>query len=185
MTMAVDALFVVTVVGLAVPVARRLPDRARVVLIAWLLALGVLAAGGAFLRDGRMPAYFAGVGLLPSAAGVAFVCSRAGTAVLAHTSPAALVGWQSFRVVVEIALWALALAVVWNVAGIAILANIVAHALVSAPTPFQALRLEPPTTVIATVPYIWLPGFLVPLALSLHLASLRTLGVGPAPVKET
>jgi len=223
-TAAVDALFVLTVLGLAVPVARRLPGRARTVLIAWLLALGVLAAGGAFLREGRIPAYFAAVGLLSSAAGVAFVCSPAGTALLAQTSPAALVGWQSFRVVVEIVLWALALqhrlsplltfegrnldilvgltalpiawlcfvrrawppgvAVVWNVAGIAILANIVAHALLSAPTPFQALRLEPPTLIIATLPYIWLPGFLVPLALSLHVASLRTLGVGPAPVKE-
>jgi hypothetical protein len=223
-TAAVDALFVVTVLGLAVPVARWLPGRARVVLVAWLLALGVLAAGGAFLRDGRMPAYFAGVGLLSSGASVAFVCSPAGTAPLARTSPAALVGWQSFRVVVEIVLWALAVqhrlsplltfegrnldilvgltalpvawlcfvrrawprgvAVVWNLAGIAILANIVVHALLSAPTPLQALRLEPPTTIIATLPYIWLPGFLVPLALSLHVASLRTLGVGPAPVKE-
>jgi hypothetical protein len=76
-------------------------------------------------------------------------------------------------------------AVVWNVAGIAILANIVIHALLSAPTPFQVLRTEPPTTIIATLPYIWLPGFLVPLALSLHVASLRTLGVRPASAKET
>ena len=51
--------------------------------------------------------------------------------------------------------------------------------------PFQMLRTEPPTTIIATLPYIWLPGFLVPLALSLHVASLRTLGVGRAPAKET
>ena len=224
MSVAVDALFVLTVLGLAVPVAQRLPRRARVVLFVWLLALGVLAAAGAFLRDGRMPAYFAGVGLLPSTAGVAFVCSRAGTALLARTSAALLVGLQSFRIVVEIVLWALAIqhrlsplltfegrnvdilvgltalpvawlcfirrawprwiALVWNVAGIAILANIVAHALLSAPTPFQALRTEPPTTIIATQPYIWLPGFLVPLALWLHVASLRTLGVGPAPPKE-
>ena len=77
------------------------------------------------------------------------------------------------------------IAVVWNVAGIAILANIVIHALLSAPTPFQVLRTEPPTTIIATLPYIWLPGFLVPLALSLHVASLRTLGVRRAPAKET
>jgi hypothetical protein len=222
---AVDALFVVTVLGLAVPVGQRLPARARAVLFAWLLVLGVLAAAGAFLRDGRMPSYFAAVGLLPSAASVAFVCSRAGTALLARTSAAWLVGLQSFRIVVEIVLWALAVqhrlsplltfegrnadilvgltalpvawlcfirracprgvAVVWNVVGIAILANIVAHALLSAPTPFQALRTEPPTTIIATLPYIWLPGFLVPLALSLHVASLRTLGAGPAPAKET
>jgi hypothetical protein len=221
----VDGLFVLTVLGLAVPVARHLPLRARVLLVAWLLAVGVLAAAGVFLRDGRVPPYFAGVGLLPSAAGVTFVCSRSGAALLARTSPTALIGLQSFRVIVEIVLWALAtqhrlsplltfegrnfdilvgltalpvawlcfvrragsprVAVGWNVAGIAILANIVIHALLSAPTPFQALRTEPPTTIIATLPYIWLPGFLVPLALSLHVASLRTLGVGPAPAKET
>jgi hypothetical protein len=225
MAAAVDALFVLTVVALAVPVAMRLPARARAILVVWLLALGLLAGAGAFLRAGRMPPYFAGVGLLPSAAGVAFVCSRSGTALLARTSPTTLIGLQSFRVIVEIVLWALAtqhrlsplltfegrnfdilvgltalpvawlcfvrrawpsrVAVVWNVAGIAILANIVIHALLSAPTPFQALRTEPPTTIIATLPYIWLPGFLVPLALSLHVASLRTLGVRPAPAKET
>jgi hypothetical protein len=196
-----------------------------VLLVAWLLALGVLAAGGAFLRNGRVPPYFAGVGLLPSAAGVFFVYSRAGTALLERTPAVRVVSLQSFRVIVEIVLWALAtqhrlsplltfegrnvdilvgltalpvawlcfgrregrrrLALVWNVAGIAILANIVLHALLSAPTPFQVLRTEPPTTIIATLPYIWLPGFLVPLALSLHVASLRTLGVRPAPAKET
>ena len=225
MAAAVDGLFVLTVLGLAVLVAGRLPLRARVLLAAWLLALGVLAGAGVFLRAGRVPPYFAAVGLLSSAAGVAFVCSHGGTAVLARTSAAWLVGLQSFRVIVEIVLWALALqhrlsplltfegrnfdilvgltalpvawlcfvrcawppraAVVWNVAGIAILANIVLHALLSAPTPFQALRTEPPTTIITTLPYIWLPGFLVPLALSLHVASLRTLGAGRAPAKET
>jgi hypothetical protein len=225
MTVAVDALFVVTVVVLAVPVARWLPPRGRLLLVAWLLALGVPAGAGAFLRNGRMPPYFAAVGLLPSAAGVAFVCSRAGRALLERTPAAWLVGLQTFRVSVEIVLWALAIqhrlsplltfegrnldilvgltalpvawvyfvrraaprlvAVLWNIAGIAILANIVIHALLSAPTPFQVLRLEPSTTIIATLPYIWLPGFLVPLALSLHVASLRTLGAGPAPAKET
>ena len=224
MAAAVDGLFVLTVLALAVPVVRQLPPRGRVLLVAWLLGLGVLAAAGAFLRNGRVPPYFAGVGLLPSAVGVVFVCSRAGTALLERTAAAWLIGLQSFRVIVELVLWALAtqhrlsplltfegrnfdilvgltalplawlcvirragpfVALVWNVAGIAILANIVIHALLSAPTPFQALRIDPPTTIIATLPYIWLPGFLVPLALSLHVASLRTLGVRPAPAKET
>ena len=81
--------------------------------------------------------------------------------------------------------WPPHVALGWNIAGIAILLNIVIHALLSAPTPFQALRTEPPTTIIATLPYIWLPGFLVPLAFSLHAASLRTLGVGARPLKET
>ena len=225
MAAAVDGLFVLTVLGLALPVVRQLPSRGRVLLVAWLLALGVLAAAGVFLRNGRVPPYFVSVGLLPSAVGVAFVCSPAGTALLERTPAVWLVGLQSFRVIVELGLWALAtqhrlsplltfegrnfdilvgltalplawlcfmrgarrrfIAGVWNVAGIAILANIVIHALLSAPTPFQVLRTEPPTTIIATLPYIWLPGFLVPLALSLHVASLRTLGVRRVPTKET
>ena len=224
MAAAVDGVFVLTVLGLAMPVVRWLPPRGRVILVVWLLALGVLAAAGAFLRNGRVPPYFAGVGLLSSAAGVAFVCSRAGTALLERTSAVWFVSLQSFRVIVELVLWALAtqhrlsplltfegrnvdilvgltalplawlcfirragprVAFVWNIAGIAILANIVIHALLSAPTPFKALRTDPPTTIIATLPYVWLPGFLVPLALSLHVASLRTLGVRPAPAKET
>jgi hypothetical protein len=224
MEAAVDALFVLTVLGTAIPVAMQLPPHARRILVVWLLALGVLAGAGVFLRAGRVPPYFAAVGLLGSAAGVAFVCSRAGTALLQRTSAAWLVGLQSFRIAVEIVLWALAIqhrlsllltfegrnfdilvgltalpvawlcfvrrawpprvALVWNIAGIAILANIVMHALLSAPTPFQALRTQPPTTIIATIPYIWLPGFLVPLALSLHVASVRTLG-GAALPKET
>ena len=108
MAAAVDGLFVLTVLGLAAPVAMRLSARGRAILVAWLLALGLLAAAGTFLRDGRVPPYFAGVGLLPSAAGVAFVCSRSGAALLARTSPTALIGLQSFRVIVEIVLWALA-----------------------------------------------------------------------------
>jgi len=222
---AIDGLFVLTALALAVPVAKALPARPRGVLIAWLLGLGILAAVGAFLQAGCIPPYFAAVGVLPSVAGVIFVSSRAGTSVLQRMSPAWLVGLQSFRVVVEIVLWALAtqhrlsplltfegrnfdilvgltalpvawlcfarrawpphVALGWNIAGIAILLNIVIHALLSAPTPFQALRTEPPTTIIATLPYIWLPGFLVPLAFSLHAASLRTLGVGARPLKET
>jgi hypothetical protein len=225
MRVAVDGLFVLTVVALAVPVAGVLPPRPRRVLIVWLLGLGALAGSGAFLQAGRIPPYFAAVGVLSSVAGVIFVFSRSGTAVLRRIPAAWLVGLQSFRVVVEIVLWALAsqhrlsplltfegrnfdilvgltalpvawlclvrrawlphVALGWNIAGIAILLNIVIHALLSAPTPFQALRTEPPTTIIATLPYIWLPGFLVPLAFSLHAASLRRLDVAATPVTET
>jgi hypothetical protein len=220
----VDAAFVLLVIALVVPVAMRLPVRERLVLVVWLLALGVLAGAGAFVRSGTIAPYFAGVVTLSTLGGVAFVCSRSGAALLRRTSAAWLVGAQSFRVIVEIILWALALqhrvpllltfegrnadilvgltalpvawlcfvrrwwpprvAVLWNVAGIAILSNVVIHALLSAPTPFRVLETEPPTTVIATLPYIWLPGFLVPLALSLHVASLRTLGAATPPPKE-
>ena len=212
----VDAVFVLLVIALALAVMTRLSARGRALLTGWLVVLGILAGAGVFLRDGRVQPYVLAAGLLPTIVGIAFVTSRAGAAVLARTSPATLVGLQSFRVVVELALWALALqgrlsplltfegrnfdvlvavtalpmawlclarrawapaaAAVWNVAGIVILVSTVLHFVLSAPTPFQRIRTEPATRIVAGLPYIWLPGFLVPLAWTLHVASLRTLG---------
>lgn len=67
--------------------------------------------------------------------------------------------------------WALALG--WNVAGLLILANIVVVAILSTPLPFRVFLNEPANTIIAEVPYVWLPALLVPVAYLLHLLSLR------------
>jgi hypothetical protein len=75
--------------------------------------------------------------------------------------------------------WPTWVAQVWNVAGIVILANVVGHALLAAPTPFQAYVTEPSTAFLATFPYIWLPGFLVPFAFWLHAGSLVQLSRRP------
>ncbi|HSE06442.1 MAG TPA: hypothetical protein VLK35_20005 [Methylomirabilota bacterium] len=69
--------------------------------------------------------------------------------------------------------WPARVAVWWNWAGIVILLSVVVHAQLSAPTPWQMLETDPPTTFIADWPYIWLPAFLVPLAWLLHAVSLR------------
>ena len=71
--------------------------------------------------------------------------------------------------------WPARVAVWWNWAGIVILLNVVVHAQLSAPTPWRIFETDPPTTVIADWPYIWLPAFLVPLAWLLHAVSLRQL----------
>ena len=71
--------------------------------------------------------------------------------------------------------WTPSVAMWWNVAGVAILANVVIHAQLAAPTPFRVFHVEPPVTFIAYVPWIWLPGFLVPLAWALHALSMRQL----------
>lgn len=63
----------------------------------------------------------------------------------------------------------------WNWAGIVILLNVVVHAQLSAPTRWRIFETDPPTTVIADWPYIWLPAFLVPVAWFLHAVSLRQL----------
>lgn len=61
----------------------------------------------------------------------------------------------------------------WNIFGLLMLANIVIMAILSAPVPFRVFMDEPANTVIAYFPYVWLPGFLVPLAYSMHLFSIR------------
>ena len=63
----------------------------------------------------------------------------------------------------------------WNCAGLALLANIVAIAILSTPTPLRAFWNEPANTFVAHWPWLWLPGFLVPAALCGHLVAFRKL----------
>jgi hypothetical protein len=61
----------------------------------------------------------------------------------------------------------------WNVGGLALLVNVVARGLLSAPTPFRMIVTDPPNTVVARFPVVWLPAFLVATAFVLHVVSLR------------
>lgn len=61
----------------------------------------------------------------------------------------------------------------WNLAGLALLINIVSIAILSAPFPFRMFMEEPANTVIAYFPFIWLPGFVVPVAYSMHVLSIK------------
>ena len=80
---------------------------------------------------------------------------------------APLIAWRCLAGRARGAVW-------WNVAGILILLNVVAHAQLSTPT-FRVFITQPPVTFIAYVPWIWLPAFLVPLAWALHALSIRQL----------
>ena len=81
--------------------------------------------------------------------------------------------------------WRPRLAVAWNVLGLLLLFNVVTVGLLSAPTPFRRLVTDPPNTIVVRFPTVWLVSLLVPLALALHLLSLRQilrgLAPGPAP----
>jgi hypothetical protein len=81
--------------------------------------------------------------------------------------------------VVERRAWPAWVAVAWNVVGILILANVVIHAQLALPTPFRAFVTEPSTAFLATFPYVWLVGFLVPFAFWLHAGSLVQLARRP------
>ena len=192
--------------------ATRLPVAATVAIVAWLAFTAGVASAGVLLRGGTVPLYFPVLLLTPVLAGILFLRSSRGRALLSTLPPAWPVAMQSFRIVMEIVLWALAVqgripylitfegrnvdiligltaipvawycfvrrtwparvALLWNVAGLVILANVVFHAYFSAPTRLRIFVTEPSTTFIAFMPYVWLPAFLVPLAVWLHTASL-------------
>ncbi|MEQ1733980.1 MAG: hypothetical protein ABL940_09910 [Bacteroidia bacterium] len=65
--------------------------------------------------------------------------------------------------------------IVWNVACILLLLNIVIIAVLAAPTQFQLLGFEQPNIAIAYFPYVWLPSVVVPLVLFSHLVSIKQL----------
>ena len=71
-----------------------------------------------------------------------------------------------------------AIVMVYNILGLGLLATIVVIAVFSMPTPFRYFMNEPSNTIVAFVPYIWLPGVYVLTALFLHLFSIKQVLVG-------
>jgi hypothetical protein len=65
--------------------------------------------------------------------------------------------------------------IVWNILGLILLINIVAVALLSMPTPFRVFDNEPANVIVTQFPFLFLPAYLVPLAYTLHIMSLRKL----------
>ena len=65
--------------------------------------------------------------------------------------------------------------IAWNIACLFLLVNIVVTAILSAPFPFQQFAFDQPNVAILIFPFVWLPGFLVPMVLFSHLATIRGL----------
>lgn len=63
--------------------------------------------------------------------------------------------------------------VIWNVFGILLLINVVFVAVISTPTDYRVFLNEPSTAIIASFPFIWIPTFIVPFALAMHIFSIR------------
>lgn len=64
---------------------------------------------------------------------------------------------------------------IWNIIGILALTNIVIIAIMSTPTFFRVFMEGPANTILAHIPFVWLPAFLVPLAYLMHIISLKQL----------
>ena len=65
--------------------------------------------------------------------------------------------------------------IIWNIACLALLINIVTIAILSMPTPLRTFLNEPSNTIVTQFGVSLLPGLLVPLAYGLHFLSLRQL----------
>lgn len=63
----------------------------------------------------------------------------------------------------------------WNIVCLLLLFNIVGHAILAFPSPFQQLAFDMPNRGVLHFPYNWLPNVVVPLVLLSHLASIRAL----------
>jgi hypothetical protein len=72
-----------------------------------------------------------------------------------------------------------ALALGWNVVGLADILHTLFRAVTSAPGPQQLFFEEPATRIPAVFPFVYLPGFIVPLTILLHLLSLQQLAAAP------
>jgi hypothetical protein len=83
---------------------------------------------------------------------------------------AALIAWLSTK-----GRLGMRLALVWNVLGLLALANVVIRAVLTAPGPFNLIHTEVPNRMFGTFPFLFVPGFFVPLAVVLHLLAMRAL----------
>jgi hypothetical protein len=63
----------------------------------------------------------------------------------------------------------------WNFLGLALLVNIVTIAVLSTPVPFRRFLDDPPNRLPSLFPYVWLPTFLVQVALAGHVLVFRRL----------
>jgi len=67
------------------------------------------------------------------------------------------------------------LLIVWNIAALALLTNIVTIAVLAFPSQFQMVGLDQPNIGVTFFPFVWLPSVIVPIVFFCHVASLYKL----------
>jgi hypothetical protein len=186
-----------------------------ITLVIFLTITGFLAFKGVLLNFEQVPPPLGIVVLLATMATI-FLCARSTWGErLANGLPfQVLIGFQSFRIIIELFLFQLhqvgvipvqmtfeglnwdivtgILALVYlivqshisvsrrvliafNVIGLIFVTNIVVISTLSTPIAIRVFMNEPANTLIGYVPFIWLPAFLVQLAIGAHLLALRKL----------
>jgi len=204
------------VAAVAIVLWRFLPIRhfliAVAILASWLVCATILGATGVVGRYDHVPP---GLVLMVGPIIVvllALALSKPGGVLSAHIPLTLLLGFQVFRIGVELALhhlysmglaprlitleggnieiliaftapvaaWlvtrgaaARRLAWTWNLAGLLSLGNVIVRAVLSAPGPLNLIHAEVPDTAILTWPFTFVPGFMAPLAMALHVIAFR------------
>lgn len=64
---------------------------------------------------------------------------------------------------------------IWNFLSLALLLNIVVNAVLAAPFSFQQFAFDQPNIAVLYFPFVYLPGFIVPVVLFGHLVSIRRI----------
>ena len=83
---------------------------------------------------------------------------------------APVIAWLSIR-----GWWWPRLALFWNLLGLLSLGNVVTRAVLTAPGPLNLIHTEVPNRMIGTFPFMFIPGFFVPLAVVLHVLAIRSI----------
>jgi hypothetical protein len=183
-------------------------------LIAWIAYGGAFGYTGVLANRGMMPPGMFYL-LAPAIVFVMFMArSRIGEVVALSFPLWLLMGFESFRLVVELFLHRLSMdgqipkmltyqganydiligvsapfvawlllrqkissrtALLWNILGIALLANVAVRGVLTTPGPLHFIPTEVPNVAISTFPFTYIPGLMVPLALMLHVLSIRAL----------
>jgi hypothetical protein len=83
---------------------------------------------------------------------------------------APLIAWLSTR-----GRLGMRLALAWNALGLLALTNVVIRAVLTAPGPFNLIHAEVPNLMMGMFPFLFIPGFFVPLAVVLHVLAIRAI----------
>ncbi|MCE3229966.1 MAG: hypothetical protein K0S32_4517 [Bacteroidetes bacterium] len=67
------------------------------------------------------------------------------------------------------------LMIVWNIICLLLVFNIMTYGVLSVPGPMQQFGFDQPNIGVLKFPFVWLPGFIVPVVIFSHLVSLRSL----------
>jgi hypothetical protein len=184
---------------------RRMARIGAVALLVWLIYVGAIGASGVLRNAGLRPPGIVYLALPVIACIFLVTARGSTGRLLALAVPLwLLVGLQVFRVGVEATLqalfqaggnveivialaapavawlttrgpWGLRLVWVWNILGLASLVNVLARGVLTAPGPLHLIHAEVPNLAIGQFPFSYIPGFMVPLALILHLLVFRRL----------